>query len=377
MTMQLTERMQRELTELTSLPTAPACEAAVIEWVRRWVERRRDVRVKRDRFGNLLLRPAAQREVAGPPLIITAHMDHPAFVAAKASEGRTVTADFRGGVADDFFEGSAVRLWQHGEAVQTGQVTKLYPPTQNRPDKRVTVQLDRAHPVEPGDILTWKLPKATIREDRLHAPVCDDLVGVHAALHAFDRLRQDRGTQTRRPVDVRVLLTRCEEIGFVGALAACESGLVPKNARVVLLENSKSFAESPIGGGPIVRVGDKTSTFDPGLTYRLTQIAQRLAERDDEFQYQRRLMPGGTCEATAYHTRGRAATCLCLPLGHYHNMNERTGRPARETISLRDYQGLVRWLIEIGRHIDAPSAGPALSDRLDQLLSQRRHLIEA
>jgi endoglucanase len=370
-----TSQSERELIDLTNQPTAPACEQAVIDWVQRWVHRRRGVKLRRDRFGNMLLQREGDR--ARKPFVITAHMDHPAFVVTDAAaDGRRVTGDFRGGVADRFFEGSRVRLWQQGAAVATGTVMSMQPATKHRPDKRATIQLDRRAAARPGDIITWRLPEARVQGDRLKAPVCDDLAGVAAALHAFDRLRRGRRSGHPARPEVRVLLTLCEEIGFIGALAGIESGLVPKQGRLVLLENSKSFAESPIGGGPIVRVGDRTSTFDPGLTYRIARIAENLARRDADFAYQRKLMPGGTCEATAYHGRGLAATCLCLPLGNYHNQNETTGRIDRETISLRDYHRLVQLLVEIGRSLDAPAAGPSLPERLDQLLASRRHLIE-
>ena len=87
-------------------------------------------------------------------------------------------------------------------------------------------------------------------------------------------------------------------------------------------------------------------------------------------------MPGGTCEATAYHTLGCAATCVCLPLGQYHNMNERTGRISRETISLRDYDALLRLLVELGRRLPRADQRPSLRAKLDQLFDNRRHLIE-
>jgi len=377
MTEPRTDRMTRELMDLTNQPTAPAREDAVVAWIKRWIARRRGITLKRDRFGNMLLKREAGQNTKGQPLLITAHLDHPAFVVTDTDKaGERVTADFRGGVAERYFAGSPVRLWQGGEAVQTGRVVDVAPATKRRPDKRATIELDKPASPRVDDIVTWRLPSATRQGDRLRAPVSDDLAGVAAALHAFDQLRKDHGTQTRSPVDVRVLLTRCEEIGLVGAMAACESGLAPKNARLVLLENSKSFAESPIGGGPIIRVGDRTSTFDPTLTYQLGQLAERVGKRDDTFHYQRKLMPGGVCEATAFLTRGRAATCLCLPLGNYHNMNERTGRIDREIISLSDYHGLVRLLIEAGRAIDAPVAGPSLCDRLNGLFDKRRHLLE-
>ena len=113
-----------------------------------------------------------------------------------------------------------------------------------------------------------------------------------------------------------MLLTRGEEVGFLGAIGACKAGTIPRAGRIIALENSKSFAESPIGSGPIVRVGDRTSTFDPDLTYRIGRIAADITAADSTFRWQRKLMPGGTCEASAYQAYGYTATCLCLPLGN-------------------------------------------------------------
>jgi endoglucanase len=178
-----------------------------------------------------------------------------------------------------------------------------------------------------------------------------------------------------RKRDIRLLLTRAEEGGFIGAIAACKIGTIPPRARLIALENSRSFAESPIGGGPIVRVGDATSTFDPDLTYRCGKIAQQLASADPSFKYQRKLMPGGTCEASAYQAYGYTATCLCLPLGNYHNMNQTTGRIDSEHISLTDYDGLVRLLVAIDRGLDDPSLALPLRDRLDELFAHRRSVL--
>jgi endoglucanase len=71
-------------------------------------------------------------------------------------------------------------------------------------------------------------------------------------------------------------------------------------------------------------------------------------------------MPGGTCEATAFCAYGHEATCLCLPLGNYHNMVDIDGvkagrRPARvgpEYISVADYHGLVELLVHLVSAID-------------------------
>ena len=142
---------------------------------------------------------------------------------------------------------------------------------------------------------------------------------------------------------------------------------------MITLENSKSFADSPVGGGPIVRVGDRTSTFEPELTYRLGRIAEELADRDGSFKWQRRLMPGGTCEASAFGAFGRTAACLCLPLANYHNMDERTGRIAAESISVADFRDLVRLLVAVGQTLDNDDAG--LKPRLEKLFELRKGVL--
>ncbi len=73
------------LLELTALPTAAGKEHRVQEFLDRWLARRsRSLKWRRDRTGNLLIRRKAPGRT--PPLLITAHLGHPAFV-VRASEG--------------------------------------------------------------------------------------------------------------------------------------------------------------------------------------------------------------------------------------------------------------------------------------------------
>ncbi len=360
---------RRALLELTGLPTAAGREDRVIAWIERWAKRRRQVELKRDEFGNMLLQRVGAR--GQKPIVFTAHLDHPAFV-VNLLAGPQVGAEFRGGVEERYFQGASVVL-HHGDGpAQRGRIVSVQNRRAKDEDRRVVVRFDAPPTASIADVLTWDLPEPQVRDGHLHAPAVDDLAGVAAALAAFDRLLKSR---RKRPADVRVLLTRAEEVGFVGAIAACRSGLIPAQARLVALEMSRSFAESPIGAGPIVRVGDRTSTFDPGLTYDVARIAQSLADRDPAFRWQRRLMPGGTCEATAYQTYGFTSTCLCLPLGNYHNMNEHTQRVAPEVISIKDYAHLVALLVEVGRGLENQQRKAALRTRLDRLFDQRRALL--
>jgi endoglucanase len=92
-------------------------------------------------------------------------------------------------------------------------------------------------------------------------------------------------------------------------------------------------------------------------------------------------MAGGSCEATAFGAYGYEATCLCLPLGNYHNMGDLDrvqlghvpARPAPEIISLSDFDGLVSLLITALPVFDD---GPVdLSERLDEIYEEGRSVL--
>ncbi len=365
------------LLELTNLPTASGAEDRVIDWVEQLVRRHRTWQLKRDRYGNLtILHKNTQR--SRKPIYITAHLDHPAFVVHEIISPRELIAEFRGGVKDSYFQDTKVLLHHNALASQKGVVTQWIDPT--RDAKKLKIKFRRPVTAQKGDVITWDVGSSQIkktgknRSKRLHAPACDDMAGVAAAIAAFDAITSQTSC-LKIPTEVRLLLTRAEEVAFIGAIAACKAKTVPKGARLICLENSKSYAESPIGGGPIVRVGDATSTFDPDLTYRISQIARHMQAKDKNFQWQRRLMPGGTCEASAFQAYGYISTCLCLPLGNYHNMNETTGKIASEIISIDDYDGLVRLLIAIARGLDDPAQSPGLRPVLEGLFQRRSCLL--
>jgi endoglucanase len=132
------------------------------------------------------------------------------------------------------------------------------------------------------------------------------------------------------------LFTRAEEVGFVGALKLAGSGLIPEEVTVISLETSSERPPAKIGDGPILRVGDRSSIFDSAATATLAQIAAEA-----RIPVQRCLMPGGTCEATAYQLWGYRSAALCVALGNYHNCGP-NNQIAPEYVSFSDVQGLVR-----------------------------------
>lgn len=367
-------RRMREkfLLEVTSLPTAAGREERVIGCIETWVAARRNrIVLSRDRCGNITIAQHGFLEACArgaAPVLITAHLDHPAFiVTAVRTRGKSVELDleFRGGVNDPYFKGASLEVFDTAtrrsfDAKIVDLDPRIDPVT--KPFKTVVARLAKPaamKAIAPGSIARWRFPKAEISKGLAHTHACDDLAALAAALVAFDGICRDPALS-----HVALLFTRSEEIGFIGAIAAARDGTVPKGARLVCLENSRSFPhDSPIGAGPIVRVGDRLSVFTPELTNRISDIAAAHAKEDAAFRFQRKLMPGGACEATAFASFGIASTCICLPLGNYHNMRDIEGvaagttkaRVGREYISVADFHWLVQLLEVVARRLDDAS----------------------
>jgi endoglucanase len=381
----------RWLLELTQIPTAAGRESRVVAWIRQWASERPGVNLTEDAAGNLHLRMRrAKARTRGGPIYFTAHLDHPAFVVERIVGPGTLQLVFRGGVMDDYFKDAGVVVHDAGggrhKATLAGKADGVGPFPSYLAEMQGEAESDQ---VTIGDVATWDLPDAEIRDGLLHTNACDDLAAAAAALAAFDVLLHERGAGP----DVRLLFTRAEEIGFVGAIAACRAGTMPRNARVIALENSRSFDDSPIGGGPIVRVGDRMSIFSPGLTGAIAKMAEQISggpaipiasqkQAERPWKWQRKLMAGGACEATVFCAMGYDATCLCLPLGNYHNMadlaavqagaNTSPARPGREFISIADFDGLVDLLVACGRGLPAADS---VRQRIDKLWAERQFVL--
>ncbi len=351
----------RHLLEITQIPTGAGREAQVIAHVRAWAKRRK-LRVEADDFGNLTVRRKLARPEA-KPLYFTAHLDHPAFVVETVEGPKTLLARFRGGVGDGYFVGGRVGFSRPLGRIVALIETRAQAAAQNpHADQLVRVKFSQPHARKVGDLLPWHLPKSQIKKGLLRAPACDDLAAVAAAISAYERLLENPKTMG----DVRLFFTLAEEVGFIGAIGACKAKTLPKDALLINLENSKAQPEAPIGQGPIVRVGDRISVFDPALTFAVGQVAENLAKEKPDFKWQRKLMPGGACESTAFALWNYRAAALCLPLGNYHNQDEAKEKIAPEFIALADYLGLVELLVALGRKLKTTPGTAGLKERLEE-----------
>lgn len=263
-------------------PTAPFHEHAVRAEILSVLSNFPSVEVHSDGFGNVLAK-YTKKQAANPP-VFCAHMDHPAYV------GET----FLGGVPQSY--------------------------------------LDSRHKVRNfGSFSMWDLPEFELRDGRVYSRACDDLVGCAVLLSMLESLER-----TSAQTAVSVLFTRAEEIGLLGAVYAARSGLFPVGTTFISLETSAERPPAEMHKGVIVRVGDKASVFDSQLVAGFAALAQAKG-----IPFQRCLMTGGTCEATAFRLYGHKVAGLCVALGNYHNCAP-SGLIDSEFVALEDVEAMLQ-----------------------------------
>jgi endoglucanase len=360
----------RILTELCSVPTAPFAEQLVADYVKDFVAKRPKLRLRSDAFGNLLIELPGKSK--SPRWVFTAHMDHPGCVVENMLEHRTLRAAFRGGVYAEFVKGARVRFFERDGREIRGTITDVAIDDKDRSKIPTSVTVRVSGPVTTGSPGMFDQGEGRVRGGKFYSRVCDDLAGAAACLTMIDQLIK---TPAKSPV--AVLLTRAEEEGFVGAIAASlKPALLRKSDRLVAIECSAMQPYAPQGGGAIIRVGDRTSVFNSSLSYFLTTQAEALTKRDKRFKYQRALMPGGTCEATVYDIYGFTAASICVALGNYHNMDKQRKRIGPEYIDLDDWTSMVKLFVQVARNGHEYEPGhKALKRRVEKRFAKLRHLL--
>jgi endoglucanase len=348
--MSLNSNELKILREVVSLTTAPFCESAVQDYVRGWASAE-GITFKQDGHGNILLTYPGKGRQSGKPWVLQAHMDHPGFTFVKR-RGRQAQAWFRGGVLPEFFPGARMRFFPSGGDPVGGTVRSA------RRDKesgflRCAVELDTPVGLSEGTLGMWDLPAWNRKGARLGLRVADDLAGVAAVLLTLARLKHQGATRK-----CHGLLTRAEEVGFIGAISAAKSKTIDPSWPVLGIECSKEQPSAKLGNGAVVRVGDRSTIFDPALTAHLRETARDLAP----LPFSESLMPGGSTESTGLALLGHRTCAVCLPLGNYHNMGPKGIAP--EQIHLGDLEALLALLAHVVQR--APDDAPvrALKKRL-------------
>ncbi|MFH1708793.1 MAG: M20/M25/M40 family metallo-hydrolase [Planctomycetota bacterium] len=319
--------------DLCAIPTAPFREAGVRAYIRQFCAAR-GIRVREDDMGNLVVRHGGAAR--GPVLAFCAHMDHPGFIIEKDSRGGRTTALFYGRVGGEYIKTGRVRVFTAAGDVR-GRITRYDDDKRQRLQR---VHLAVAGSVRRGDMAMWELPAFKLAGDLIHTRSCDDTLGCVSVLALLDELVRRK---IKRPV--LGVFSVAEEGGLHGAKYMAMQGFIPKNAYLVAIETSSALAGAKIGGGVVVRVGDRMSVFAPAMTAFLADTARDLAGRDKKFTWQRKLMDGGTCETTIYQQFGYRSGAVCVPLGNYHNRDDRKVRIVPEYLSVHDMECMVQLFI--------------------------------
>jgi putative aminopeptidase FrvX len=364
--------MQQKYLDLTRtimhLPTAPFNEQHIANEVQKIIQGSKRISLEKDRYGNMLLRYQGTKSQTSPQVIATAHMDHPALGYLEPLSPRRHLFEVLGGLPLAHLPGANFLVFRaQGPEDQTpssGRVSRVHKPPRGRALAEITTPT-KLPPLTTEDFALVDVPAWRVIGRRLYSRACDDLAGLCCGLLMM--LELDR---QKIKTNAGLLLTRAEEVGFGGMLAAVRSGFLPSDAVYINIECSSAKAGAPLGQGPIVRIGDRMSVFDPQTSAGLCAVADHLSQSMPDFKYQRKLMDGGACEATVLAHTGLATGAVALPLHNYHN-NGAKGMAA-EAIHLDDALGLVHLLVALSaRNGGIEAARKLAKNKLEQHFNQR------
>lgn len=277
-----------------------------------------------------------------PVRIFIAHMDHPGFHGETWIDDEHLAFKWHGGSPTAHLEGAKVWLADRDGFCGEGRVEKAEMlPSGKAITSGVIKVKDLTRTVKATDVFGGFGFRKThwLEGDLLYTKAADDLVGAFAILETAIALKKKKSPFIG-------LLTRAEEVGFIGAIAHFELGWFRGAKRPLLavsLETSRTLPGAEIGKGPVVRLGDRRSVFHSGSVHVFSELANRvLAGR-----HQRRIMDGGACEGTAATAYGIPTIAISVPLGNYHNQSFEGGPdaaplngPAPEFVSVSDIDGL-------------------------------------
>jgi putative aminopeptidase FrvX len=321
------------LKKILKQPTAPFHEYHVLSEIEALLKDCPNVKLKRDKYGNLIATYKLGKKRSTPTWVLAAHMDHPGFV--RPVDGRTGKDDweFLGGVKE--------------EIVAKG------------------VKKGLRKPVKGGQIATWNFP-VTIDKERISGPACDDLIGCSAIVSTFWEL-----ARLKLEAKVHAVFTRAEEVGWLGAWALGEHWPFEDDAVFLSLETSRPVNGAEFGAGPIVRVGDRLSVFDSEAIDAIMRTALEQGIR-----VQRCLLDAGACEATALQALGYRSAGISVPLGNYHNVGEdKTIQP--EYVMLEDVKSLVHLLTALSCSKQEGNGAQAIHERMKGRITDNAAHLEA
>lgn len=284
-----------------AIAAAPGREHPAVDFINSWTASRPWCETRRDHSGNLILRAA--REPKGTPLYLAAHLDHPNFIVEPLPHSpREALLLRRGGHPSDLSTKSPVIIRSNSRTIR-GTLHEITDPTPGSVRARASFDAAPA----PGDVASWDVGEPGRTDTDLFGLACDNMIGVAALLAAFESTRDHR---PQGPV--RLLLTRAEELGMLGAIAICRAGILGPCARVICVD----AREAAPGSGLL-------AAAHPALARDLAALG--LTPTDSA--------AADRTEAAAFSAFGHDSGAILYPIRNMHNAGT---PPQPERIAIAD-----------------------------------------
>ena len=363
------------LSQLGVYTAAPFFEGKVAEFIWKFLKKL-EVNLFQDQFGNIIAHYRPENST-GPAVAFVAHMDHPGFEVIEIDGFRALARALGGIPATSLVKPTSVIVGNFPEFVTgiTAKHESTVDPLNRKSERLVWIDLDEKPKFDLPTAAVFNIPGFELKGDTIYMRAVDDLAGCAAILSLFEELKSHRDnlniaatSNLNTEVEVYGIFTRAEEVGLFGASLVAESGILPKQTAIISIESSSVLPGVNQGSGPIIRTGDAAKTFDSSAEAILSRGALSVQKSNSQFKYQRRLMYGGVCEATAFSAYGYSVTGIAFPLGNYHNSTsgllDINGDVDAEYIKCQDYLYGIQLLTEIT--LNSELSIPMAPDRLKE-----------
>jgi len=291
--------MKSLIKKLVEVPGPSGYETKIREVVRSEVEPLVD-EMRVDNLGNLITR-IGQKTAKGLRIMLVAHIDEIGVMVTHVDKNGFVRFTTLGGVFPQSLRGKRVHflngefgvIGNEGVFRTSGSATieKFYI------DVGATSQKDC--PVRIGDVAAFDRSFIDLGR-RIVSKAMDDRVGVAVLI---ETLRQIRKQKISTPHEIYFVFSTQEEVGVRGATGAAY-GIDPDIA---------------LGGGPAIKVRDRSMLSDPRIVNWMVDTAQKAG-----LPYQMEILELGGTDARAIQlTRaGVPAGCLSIPCRYVHSPSE-------------------------------------------------------
>ncbi len=348
------------LLQTLALPTAPFREDHVKAHAAAFLQRHA-IPWFEDPVGNIVIgctdargyRALLRAPTREPVRLFVAHMDHPGYHGVRWLDEHRLLARWHGGSPVKRLRGADVWLADRQREIGRGRIAKATLAEHGHAMDSLEIILprgsfDQQRRPAAGRVFGGFLFRSALwtQGPRIYTRAADDLAGVFCILATARHWWRQGAGRSRAPFVG--LLTRGEEVGFVGALGHLELGWLAAARRplcAISLEASRTLPGAVLGKGPVLRQGDRRTVFYNTYLQLLTRVAQKALPGG----FQKRVMDGGTCEGTATTAYDIPTIGLSVPLGNYHNEGFEGGpdcraprAPAPECIHLDDVAGELR-----------------------------------